>query len=435
MGDEADVLCVIKAHPEDNSARLVYSDWLEEHGQPERAELIRVQCALAALPEEDIRRIPLEQRSADLLTRHGASWSKGLPSQVQWRRGFPEIFKVRVGDYLRHTEALGALAPVQVIRLYEPAEDELAKDDYGLEVEELIRLTQCSLLDRWTDLEIAPSFWSYDSQEWFAALMASPYLTRLRRLSVHSNDCLGGSVCLVSNAKFACLTHLDIYNSDSGGGGPADEGITKIVTSPYMAQLEYFDFGICDVGDDGLCALATSPYMARLKTLKAECGYFIGPGVRALGASNFLKNLEYLDLSASLIRRDKRWPNEDALRDLIDSPILSGLRGLRIELVGFEDADLVRLASRPDISGLRFLGIGDPGLSPAGIRALLGSPSLAQLTHLEWSGLKITDEMASALLDSPQLTRLTVSGADWECPDPDTLSRLQQRFCVFLAAE
>jgi uncharacterized protein (TIGR02996 family) len=31
----------------DDTPRLVYADWLSEHGQPERAELIRVQRALA----------------------------------------------------------------------------------------------------------------------------------------------------------------------------------------------------------------------------------------------------------------------------------------------------------------------------------------------------------------------------------------------------
>jgi hypothetical protein len=365
-----------------------------------------------------------------LLNLHGAVWSKGLPDKVQWRRGFPEVFEVRLGEYLRHTEALERLAPVQAVRLY--ALDEEEEDDADFD-----RLTKSSLLERWTELEILPEFFGeWHRQEQFQALMASPHLTRLRRLSVHGNDCLGSSVCLVANAKFASLTHLDIYNSDSTGGGPDDEGITKIVTSPHMAQLEYFDFGNCDVSDDGLCAIAASPYMSRLKTLKAAPGYFIGPGIRALGASQFLKNLEYLDLHGSLIRRDKRWPDEDAVRDLIDAPILSRLRGLCMSRFnGVEDADLVRLAARRDITGLRYLGIGEVNLTPTGIRTLLNSSSLAQLSHLEWSGVKLTDEMAAVLLDAPQLTRITVSGSEWERPDEETLGRLRERFRVFLTAD
>lgn len=47
MSDEAGFLAAIAADPDDNTARLVFADWLEEHDQPERAEFIRVQCRLA----------------------------------------------------------------------------------------------------------------------------------------------------------------------------------------------------------------------------------------------------------------------------------------------------------------------------------------------------------------------------------------------------
>src|SRR5262245_51996028 len=40
----------IRQHPEDDLPRLVYADWLEDNGQPERAELIRVQIVLSRLP-------------------------------------------------------------------------------------------------------------------------------------------------------------------------------------------------------------------------------------------------------------------------------------------------------------------------------------------------------------------------------------------------
>src|SRR4051794_6643142 len=50
--DEALWQAIIDA-PEEDAPRLVYADWLEEHGQPERAEFIRVQCELAKLPECD----------------------------------------------------------------------------------------------------------------------------------------------------------------------------------------------------------------------------------------------------------------------------------------------------------------------------------------------------------------------------------------------
>lgn len=42
----------ITEFPDDDTPRLVYADWLEEKGQADRAEFIRVQCELAKLPTD-----------------------------------------------------------------------------------------------------------------------------------------------------------------------------------------------------------------------------------------------------------------------------------------------------------------------------------------------------------------------------------------------
>ena len=49
MTTEAHFLAAIRAEPRDNLPRLAFADWLDEHGQPERAEVIRVQCEVARL--------------------------------------------------------------------------------------------------------------------------------------------------------------------------------------------------------------------------------------------------------------------------------------------------------------------------------------------------------------------------------------------------
>lgn len=46
---DAGLLRAILEHPEDDVARLVYSDWLEEQGQAERAAFIRLQIRIATL--------------------------------------------------------------------------------------------------------------------------------------------------------------------------------------------------------------------------------------------------------------------------------------------------------------------------------------------------------------------------------------------------
>jgi uncharacterized protein (TIGR02996 family) len=49
MNDHKAFLDVIIANPQDDVVRLVYADWLEENGEPERAEFIRLQIKLHQL--------------------------------------------------------------------------------------------------------------------------------------------------------------------------------------------------------------------------------------------------------------------------------------------------------------------------------------------------------------------------------------------------
>src|SRR5689334_16651118 len=93
-------LQAILANPTDDAIRLVYADWLDEHGgevNSAHADLIRVQCELAALPEPytisfgefgrlplptetDARRTALLERQRDLMARHREAWLKPLPA-------------------------------------------------------------------------------------------------------------------------------------------------------------------------------------------------------------------------------------------------------------------------------------------------------------------------------------------------------------------
>jgi uncharacterized protein (TIGR02996 family) len=43
---ESAFIADIAANPDDDTPRLIYADWLEEHGQPQRAEFIRVEVEM-----------------------------------------------------------------------------------------------------------------------------------------------------------------------------------------------------------------------------------------------------------------------------------------------------------------------------------------------------------------------------------------------------
>src|SRR4051794_22541559 len=74
MSPEIAFLRSIKEAPADNTPRLVFADWLEEHGQPERADLLRIPVELARLPENHPDRAVLKRREVELLAQHGQRW-------------------------------------------------------------------------------------------------------------------------------------------------------------------------------------------------------------------------------------------------------------------------------------------------------------------------------------------------------------------------
>jgi uncharacterized protein (TIGR02996 family) len=125
-------LADIVAHPEEDAPRLIYADWLDEHGQPDRAEFIRLQCRLARPDVADVRYAAVRARAGDLFR---GAWdaevvSQHWPGSFAWpasvyRRGFVAEVTLPCSAWLRHGPALVRAAPLQVVRLSdrEPGEN------------------------------------------------------------------------------------------------------------------------------------------------------------------------------------------------------------------------------------------------------------------------------------------------------------------------
>src|SRR5439155_17436977 len=73
----------IRQHPDDEAPRLILADWLDDYGDETdrgRAELIRVQCALARPGRSPS---PLRLREHELLLRHAEDWLGPLARMVE----------------------------------------------------------------------------------------------------------------------------------------------------------------------------------------------------------------------------------------------------------------------------------------------------------------------------------------------------------------
>ncbi len=116
MNPETGLLRTIAREPEDDAPRLVYADWLEEHGQTERADFIRAQIELATLTEDSPRRRELAFRARELLDRHEDEWVAPLrPWAHDWRfsRGFVEKLGLKAAELEERAEVLFVTCPVR----------------------------------------------------------------------------------------------------------------------------------------------------------------------------------------------------------------------------------------------------------------------------------------------------------------------------------
>src|SRR5262245_10292110 len=97
MNESKAFLKAICDEPDEDSHRLVYADWLDEHGDPGRAEFIRVQIELARMQGDDPRRPAYARRECELLDVYRAEWEEEVPEWARDYIGFHRGFVWWVG--------------------------------------------------------------------------------------------------------------------------------------------------------------------------------------------------------------------------------------------------------------------------------------------------------------------------------------------------
>lgn len=85
-------LSAIKECPEDDTPRLILADWLDDNGDPYRAEFIRLECKLASKKVgQPGERAAAVERVEELLRRFGGAWAGPLwhrqGARHDWHRG------------------------------------------------------------------------------------------------------------------------------------------------------------------------------------------------------------------------------------------------------------------------------------------------------------------------------------------------------------
>jgi uncharacterized protein (TIGR02996 family) len=242
--------------PEDDAPRLLYADWLDEHGDVKRAEFIRLQCELSSLimgsQEAFARYGAIQKQCWDLFNAHHKQWIQDLgplPSPNIWyRRGLAAKVVCSVAYFVVHGDRLFDLAPIEEVEFTHFLPSDIR----------LLKACRCSSRVRRFRFVTAN-----DNDQVIRSLLAQWPFPNLQVLELR----VGQVDSRLGGFQFA---RQEPFEADQTAGfvcGRWAEVTTAIAGSECLRTLRRLSLARCGIGDAGGQALADSPHLDELTVL------------------------------------------------------------------------------------------------------------------------------------------------------------------------
>ncbi len=379
--DEQPFLDSIFAQYAEDGPRLVYADYLEDSGDPERAELIRIQLLLERMTPEHPRRTELNDQLSDLLVRNGSRWTEHFGdwvAGVEFRRGIPDSVSLDATRFLEVGDALFQQQRIYRVRLLEAAPL-------------LPKLAASPLFRQVRELDLCGNDLGKDGVR---VLLNSPHLQTLQSLDLGFNGLDDRAVAALAGAStLPALTAL--YLNDNGQ--ITSDGIRELARSPFYGGLTRLDISGNDINESGVEAIVASPGLAHLHHLRVIGNRIGDAGVTALARSTLLNRMVQQD------RRIELFGN--AIGSVGVAELLHGLGDSRcvvLDLTGNDLGDLgfAILVQSGRLAHLRVLKLGRNKITDAGVNSVRGKLAhwMSRLTHLDLSHNRFTRQGMGLLL-------------------------------------
>jgi len=337
--EDAALWRAVVAAPHDDAPRLIYADWLEENGSPERAEFIRVQCRLARLDADAAERPTLDHRERQLWLKHKSAWRARLPARMRafpFRRGFVHPKEVLTPKQFRQLgDTALAPAPLRDVRLK-------VRD-----AESLAGLADSGRLERLSGLELD---WSGLEPSALSEFLATPGLANVRDLALLGGPYSPDHLQAVTKSPVAGqLTQLAVRSVPSLG----PDGAEVLAAAEELRRLEVLELVNCGLRDAGLRALVNSAHLPSLKELRVPYNWLTASAVRALFECRHLRGLRVLDLGYNHL-------GDDGARVLALCPVVDRLTDLDLGCNRIHRPGAESLAQSPFLTRVRLSLLGNP---------------------------------------------------------------------------
>lgn len=280
----------IQSDPNDNLARLVFADWLEEQGDSQ-GELIRLQLqieelreSLAATPDfVEVKReiAELQQREREVLDdfhRRTRDPLKQLGAHgVTIRRGFVDELIIDAERFVEFADE---------ILLYSPGLRVLNLRHANEHIAAVISTPQ---LERIRSLDVRLAGLSRTA---ILELVTAPSLRKLEELNLHGNG-FGAFGCeSLASATFEALRVLNI-----GGNRIGPTCLRQLIAAPVFSRLERLILWGNPIGRQGCALLADWEGLRNIKYLDVAR---TSPGIRGRSSVHLIQRSKYLSVDAQL---------------------------------------------------------------------------------------------------------------------------------------
>lgn len=349
MTDRDAFLAAIIAQPDDDTARLVFADWLQENGQETRAEFIRTQIrAVQAEPySKESRRYAVAAER--LHEGNYGEWSRHVRQRLvawEFRRGFIEHAAVNAATFPRDAAELFALEPIRSLQL--------VRFDSSATTVSLLPFFETPQLERVKQLEISGFRLAPVELE---PLATCRYLGNLTDICLRNTPVpLNWFETLISGNALPLLTGLDLTDVSNLGPRLAE-------TLPNANHRRFRRFNISDVRltSDEFKVILESQCLREVEELRL--GWMTGSGLAGAAAHVNVgwmfpwKHLRLLDLNGQKIK-------DDDVKEIVKA-----------------------LVRRPAEAPLRWLGLANNELGKEAVHVLANAPKdKLRLYHLDVRG-------------------------------------------------